>query len=164
MGLRTGLVEGVDEKRANWVTGMLEAFTMKASVSEGAYLHHLGRVLLTLAAHGECIIVGRGAAQFLPVQAPLRVRLVAPLEQRARVIQERCGIGRDEAARRIKEADEDRTRFVKEHFGKDPTAAVDYDLILNTARFAPEECVDLIEQALRRFQRRNGATKGGWPG
>jgi cytidylate kinase len=163
MGLRTSLLEGVDEKRTNWVMSLLDPFTVRNPVSEGTYLHHLMRLLVALATRGECIIVGRGAAQFLPAQGTLRVRLVAPLDDRVRVIQDRDGISREEAARRVKAADEDRSRFVREHFGKDPTAAAEYDLVLNTSRFSPEECAELIEQALRRCQARTGAAPTGGP-
>ncbi len=58
--------------------------------------------LLSLGAHGECIIVGRGSAQVLPSATTLRVRLVAPLRDRASIISQRFGIGLDEAGRREK--------------------------------------------------------------
>jgi len=161
MGLRTGLLESVDEKRANWVMSLLDPFKVQAPVSEGAYRRSLVQLLATLAAHGECIIVGRGAAQVLPPSSTLRVRLVAPLSHRVHVVQERFGISHDEAAKRVKEADEDRTRFVREHFGKGPATAADYDLVLNTARFSPEECAEIITQALRRCQAHAAASKEG---
>src|SRR5262249_41409867 len=52
--------------------------------------------LLSRAAHGECIIVGRGAAQVLPPKTTLRVRMVGPLQDRITATQHRyhcsCGL------------------------------------------------------------------------
>jgi hypothetical protein len=47
-----------------------------------AYVHHLSQAILSLGAHGRCVIIGRGAAQILPAQTTLRVRLIGPRERR----------------------------------------------------------------------------------
>jgi cytidylate kinase len=157
MGLRTSLLESLDERRLNWVGSLLEPFAVASPVTEGAYVHHLTRVLLALASHGECVLVGRGAPHFLPPEWTLRVRLVAPLEDRIRAIQERYGDSRLAALRRIETTDAERNQFVRGNFGQDPTAAANYDLVLNTSRFTPDEAADLIVQALHRMQaRRSG--------
>ncbi len=152
MGLSARLLESVDEKRTNWLTGYLEAFATEHSVSAGAYLFNLTKVVLSLAAHGECILVGRGLAHFLPPEKTLRVRLVAPLADRIADMQQRNGLGHEDAARRVETIDRDRQNFVNDHFHKDTTDPTLYDVLLNTARFSVDECAELIEQALRRFQ------------
>src|SRR5262249_21143810 len=63
MGQRTDLLESLDEKRHGWLVECLEAFASAPAVSEGAFVRHLLEALLSLAAHGDCVIVGRGAAQ-----------------------------------------------------------------------------------------------------
>jgi cytidylate kinase len=161
MGLRTSLLESVDEKRFNWVVGLLDPFAVTNRLTEGDYVHHLSRVVLALAANGECILVGRGAAHFLPPAWTLRVRLVAPLEDRIQTIRELHGVTREAAAKRVADTDAERNQFVREHFSKDTTNAANYDLVLNTSRLAPAECADLIAQALHRMQARKagaGAT------
>src|SRR5205823_5652806 len=120
MGLRTRLIESVDEKRVNWLLGYLQAFAAPNSVSEGAYLTHLTRVAFALAAHGECILVGRGTAQFLPAESTLRVRLVAPLAERIRSVQQRYNVTLADAARRVADTDHQRGDFVRANFHKDP--------------------------------------------
>jgi cytidylate kinase len=154
MGLSDHLLESVDEKRVNWLMSYLQAFASNNSVSEGAYLYHLSKVVLSLAANGECVIVGRGVAQFLPPEKTLRVRLVAPLDDRIAVMQKRVGLQHEQAVRRVESTDLDRTNFVREHFHKDPADSTLYDLILNTSRFTVEECAEIIQQAVRRFQAR----------
>jgi cytidylate kinase len=156
MGLRTRLLESVDEKHANIireaVRELLQAVSSIVSVSESQYVHHLLETLLTLSAHGECIIVGRGAAQVLPRSTTLRVRLAAPLKARIAAVSEQLGIPAKRAERRIHDNDRDRELFIRGNFHRDPEDLRQYDLVLNTSRWTVEHCVDLIVDALQHFQ------------
>ena len=81
MGLRARMLESFDEKRTNWLQESLAGFaTSVPTVHSSAYVHHLIETLFSLAAKGECVILGRGAAQILPALTTLRVRLVGPRE------------------------------------------------------------------------------------
>jgi cytidylate kinase len=152
MGLRASLLESVDEKRKSWLLECLEAFTSSPAVSKSAYVRHLVETLLSLAVHGECVIVGRGAAQILPVATTLRVRLIGPVDHRIATIRQRFGISPEEATRRVGQIDEERICFVQDHFHKDPTEPWHYDLVLNTSRFSVTECAELVIDALHQMQ------------
>ncbi len=152
MGVRGSLLESVDEKKRSWLAESLEAFASGPAVSEAAYARHLVETLLSLGAHGRCVIVGRGAAQLLPAATTLRVRLVAPVEDRVGAVCRRFGVPPEEAKRSVERADAERVRFVKDHFRKDPTDPRQYDLVLNASRFDVPQCVDLITEALHRLQ------------
>ncbi len=80
MGLRARLLEGLDEKQVNWLQDALAGFASAAAVDSGAYVHRLVETLLSLAAHGECVILGRGAAQVLPANTTLRAAPHRPAE------------------------------------------------------------------------------------
>jgi cytidylate kinase len=151
MGLRTELLESVDERRGSWLRERLETFSARQAVTQSAYVRHLVGVVLALGAHGSCVIVGRGAAQILPEEGTLRVRLVGPLEGRIAVLQAREGLGPAEAAQRVARTDRERTHFVKDHFRDDPDDPSRYDLVLNSSRFAEAECAGLIVEALGRL-------------
>jgi cytidylate kinase len=153
MGLHASLVESVDERNKSWIGKCLEAFS-PPTVSGYTYARRLVEVVLSLGAHGACVIVGRGAPQILRAQTTLRVRLVAPLAARIAIIQERLAVSREEAARRVAMIDQERARFVHDVFRVDGAAPENYDLVLNSSRFTPEECVDLIVEALHRFEAR----------
>jgi cytidylate kinase len=159
MGVRERLLESVDEKRGNWLRECLQAFSSVPAVSESAYVRHLIETLLSLAAHGNCLVVGRGAAVVLPAETTLRVRLVGPPEQRVRAICDRFGITEEEAARWVEKTDRERAAFVKDHFQKDAADARNYDLVLNSMRFSVEQCADFIVEALRRLQARVTAAR-----
>jgi cytidylate kinase len=151
MGLRTRLLESVDERRRSWLEESIERFSGTPLASANAYVRHLIETLFFLGAHGECVIVGRGAAQLLPAETTLRVRLIGNLEDRITTIQHRFGLSRAEAARRVEELDRERRQFVKDHFRRDPTELHQYDLILNVFRCPLEECAGLIADAARRL-------------
>jgi cytidylate kinase len=152
MNLRTSLLESVDEKKVSWLQECVAAFASEPSASGSAYVRHLVQTLLSLAAHGECVIVGRGAAQVLPAETTLRVRLVAPVEWRIVAMSQKLGISRQEAARQVEMTDRERVRFVKDHFQKEATDPSQYDLVVNSSRYSVGECAELIVEGLRRLQ------------
>jgi cytidylate kinase len=152
MGLRPDCLERVDERPVRWLVERLETFLSAPTVSEPRYLEHLIATLLSLAAHGHCVVVGRGAAHLLPPETTLRVRLMAPLKARAEASARTLGIQAREAARRLAEVDRARDDFVRQHFHQDSADAHNYDTILNCERFGPSQCAELIVKALGLFQ------------
>src|SRR5262249_14847401 len=154
MGLQATLLERVDEKRESWLGECLEALASTPSVNESAYVRRLVKTILALAVQGECVIVGRGAAQILPPEITLRVRLIGPRQARIAARQRQLGISEEEARRVVDATDHQRTDFVRDHFHRDPTDPENYDLVLNSQRFSAEECAELIIEALHRLQLR----------
>jgi cytidylate kinase len=160
MKLRTRLLESIDERRMAWLQGSVDTFLASLPpISETAYVRHLIETILSLGTHGECVLVGRGAALILPPATTLRVRLVADLEDRIAHMSRDRGLSREEATRYVERTDRERRRFIQDHFHKDPTDAQHYDLVLNFSRFPAGECADIILEALRRLQAR-AARKG----
>ena len=152
MGLRSELLENVDEKRMSWLQEFAESFSSQSSVTESAYVHHLVETLLTLALHGECIIVGRGANVVLPPETTLRVRLVAPLSGRIATVRKRRNLSFEEGQRWVEKTDRGRSAFIKDHFHKAADDPYLHDLVLNTSRFALEECAEIIIDVLHRME------------
>ncbi len=153
MGVSAELLEELDEKRGNWLRECLQSLTSAHRPGQSSYIHQLGKVLLMLAAHGECVIVGRGAGQILPAATTLRVRLIAPESERIAVIQKRLGLARDEAERWVQKTDRERHHFVRDHFHKDPGDPHGYDLVLNSVRYSAEAAAVLIVEALHRVRK-----------
>ncbi len=82
MHARPSELTAVDETHVSWLQESIESLLDMHAVSQIAYVRQLVKTLETLAIQGGSIIVGRGAAHILPEQTTLRVRLVAPLEDR----------------------------------------------------------------------------------
>lgn len=155
-GLRTELLETIDEKRSHWLTEVLESFGRAGTMSGTNYARHLTQTLLGLAAHGQCVIVGRGSTIVVPQDRSLRVRLVASLEDRVQRVQERLGATQGEAAKHVRQKDAEREGFVKDYFRHANDDPHGYDLVINTSRFTVEESARLIVEALRERQRPRG--------
>ena len=152
LGVRTKLLESVDERRVGWLTETFESVLGVPHVSESAYVHGLVKTILALGAHGECIIVGRGAAFILPAHHTLRVRLIAPLDHRVVALSSRLNVSEAEANARLAVMDRERKDFVQEHLFKDPTDPHNYDLVINFSRFGVAGCAQLIALALEHRQ------------
>ncbi len=152
MKLQAGLLEGMDEKKVSWLREFIESITSPASISDIGYVQRLLKTIASLAARGDCVLVGRGIAHILPVETTLRVRLVAPVAWRVAMMSRKLGVSKEEAAVKVAAIDRQRVQFVREHFDKDTTDPSLYDLVLNAERFSVEQCVDLIVEALHRLQ------------
>ena len=150
LGVGQSLLSSMDEHHVSWLSEYLEGLSPHRGVSEYAFMRRLLETLLSLAARGNCVIVGRGATKVLPAATTLRVRIVAPREHRIEAVQREHGISRDEAARRVEATDRERDEFVREHFGMDATDPGNFDLVLNAARFPVEQSAELIIAALDR--------------
>ena len=154
MHLRTQLLESVDERQTHWLTECVEAFSQAPAISTNAYVRHLIQTILSLAAHGSCIIVGRGSPYILPPATTLRVRIIADREHRILGLSRERGISRAEADAQLDQIDRERIAFIKDHFLKDPRDPQNFDLVLNSSCFSYAECADLILEALHRLEAR----------
>jgi len=154
MHLRTQLLESVDERQTHWLTECAESFSREPSISTNAYVRHLIQTILSLGAHGSCIIVGRGSAYILPRATTLRVRIVADREHRVLGLSRERGIARAEADTQLDHIDRERIAFIKDHFLKDPRDPQNFDVVLNSSCFSYAECADLIIEAMHRLEER----------
>jgi cytidylate kinase len=150
-GLQERLLERLDEHSSNWVEQVAGVFSQAGSL-DTVYLKHLVELLVALSKVGHCVIIGRGSAQALPPETTLRVRLVAPRDWRVAQTEKRLGLSHKDAAHWVERTDAERDRFVKTNFHNDPNNPLGYDLILNTSRFSPEECAEVIAEAARLLE------------
>lgn len=157
MGVRPDLLRAVDERRKSWLQEWAESFSFEPPISAPGFACRVAETMLSLAAQGECVLVGRGAAQILPPETTLRVRLVAPVGYRVLAIRQRLNLSPEEAARWVERTDRERDRFVKDHYHKDPAEARLYDLVLNSSRFDVPACTNLVVEALQHLQAQRAA-------
>jgi len=151
-GLRTDLLESLDEKRSHWLVEAMEAFGGVRTISGPTYAHRLAECMLALSAHGHSVIVGRGATGVLPSATTLRVRLCAPLEDRVGRLCQKLGMSESTARHHIDKVDRDRAAFVQQHFGGDVNDAHRYDVVIDTARFSTEQTAEIVVAALRQLE------------
>jgi cytidylate kinase len=152
LGVHTSTLESVDEKHKGWLRECLEAFATEKAISGNTFVRHVIETMLSLAARGECVLVGRGAPFVLPAATTLRVRVVASLPFRIEAIRHEHAFSREQAERWVQQTDRERARFVQEYFNKDAADPRYYDLALNSERLGVDGCVELIIEALRRLR------------
>ncbi len=140
LGSNVRALESLDERHVSWIQESLEAFLSLHEVNHHSYARHLREAMEDLAAHGNCILVGRGAAHILPAKTTLKVRLVAPREQRITAFRQQTGIDEKHAARELEKIDRERIRFVNEHFHKNSADPAAYDMVLNIAHCSETDC------------------------
>ena len=102
-----------------------------------------------LAQLGHVILIGR-ASNIITRQMEnvLHVRLVAPLETRVARVMERSKTTRAAALELLKKEDLGRKRYLKDNFEADVDDPLLYDMVINTARLAPETVAHLIGDAV----------------
>jgi cytidylate kinase len=109
-------------------------------------------VIEEAARSGNVVIVGRGGAYILrDFPGALHVFLRAPESIRVKTIMARFNLqSQEEARRRLKQADENWTSYIKQVYGHDRNIPSHYDLVLDTGRLGYDTTVDVILAALKR--------------
>ena len=109
------------------------------------------RIIADAAAHGNVVLVGRGAQAIL-AQRPeaLHVYVVASRAWRARQVVQRLGADPAEVERVLDDTDRQRDRYVKEHYGRVRQDPTHYDLVVNTERLTIGGAAALVVAEVRR--------------
>ena len=106
--------------------------------------------VMSVAAKGSCVIVGRCADYILREEPGLvRVFISASEEHRIRHICERDGMTRDKAADKLRRMDKARKSYYSFHADGDWGEASNYDLCVNVSRFGMDQAVETIVQVER---------------
>jgi len=118
------------------------------------FVAQMEALILEYAAADRVVIIGRGGSFLLRgVPFCLRVRLVAPLEERLERIMVRESLSQEAAARLIAKVDGDRACYIRANYGKDWDMEQVYDLTLNTSSLTYEQVADILEQGLADKER-----------
>ena len=141
------VLRSLDERRRSAIEESIEGALLGGQHMTSEYLRRLMMLIRALAAHGESIVVGRGAQYILASEAALKVRVVCPLEERVRGYAERQGIDDARARAQVERSDAERGRFVRQFFSRDAETPSDYDLVVNTGTFALPKAAGLVLDA-----------------
>ncbi len=111
-------------------------------------VHRIQLLVLERAYQGNVIIYGRGGQDLLPeIGTVVRVRVIAPFEERVERWAEREWLDPDLARSLVRRSDQQRAGFIKYYFDRDWENPLDYDLVINTSRMSHETAVRLIKEA-----------------
>ncbi len=146
---RAQLLADMPEESTAWAQQQLKRLREEKIVNPKVELGEMSRLILTLAARGRIILVGRGAGYLLPRESTLHVRIVAPLEDRISYMAQWLRLTHEEAALQVRERDEKRAEYLIKYFNRRAADLHDYDLILNSYLLGEDMCTDLIAHAVR---------------
>jgi cytidylate kinase len=102
---------------------------------------------------GNVLIIGRGGQVILEEKPDvLHVRVVAPMEDRVRRLQERENITAPQARRLATERDRAKEDYLRTFYSIDPADVTMYDLVVNTRKLSVDKSVGLIVSAARALE------------
>lgn len=141
-GLTAEALENADEKPP--------AFVEKIDEKIETDFHRVELIILDHALKGNVVIYGRGGQDLLKgVSSVLRVRIIAPFEERVERWAEREWIDPDLARILVRKSDQQRAGFIRYYFDRDWQDPLHYDLNINTSRLSDDTAVKLICEGVR---------------
>lgn len=100
------------------------------------------------AARGKVVIVAHAASRALPAGPDaLRVFVTASPATRAGRVCDEQGLDEKQGARAVKDADAGRRDYLRRFYDVDEERPTDYDLVVNTDVFSPEQTAELVSRA-----------------
>lgn len=141
-GLTPEAVEKADEKPP--------AFVDKIDAQTEIDFHRVELIILEFALKGNVIIYGRGGQDLLHgIDSVLRVRIIAPFEDRVERWAEREWLDPELARVLVRKSDQQRAGFIKYYFDRDWEDPIHYDLLINTAKLTNDTAVKLITEGIK---------------
>ncbi len=150
------LVSDLEKNPPNWFADYLADFNPDYSLTSEGYIGSLKKILLTIAAIGNAVIVGRGSNFFLPPERKIGVCFIAPLDLRITNIRKELGVTEKEARRHISKIEAEHRKLVKKYLQADIRDPSQYHLVVNTAFVKPDTIVQLLKTMINAFQEEKG--------
>ncbi len=147
--LRQNLLENQTQPARAWVEENLDRLLRQQNLSRHPSVLDMARIILSLGAGGEVILLGRGAGCILPAPSTLHVRVMAPLTDRIAYMAQWLRLTMEEAGAQVYARDSRRAQFIETHFHRKTNDVYQYDLLLNSSLLGEEMCAELIAQAAR---------------
>lgn len=148
------VIQSLDEREVTFRETLLSSLFGENRPWPGEYLQHLTKVVGTIGAFGNVILVGRGASYVLPRERTFKVRIIAPIELRIKHFMDDRGYTKAEAEQYIIKTENNRRAFVRKYFNADLTDPAHYDMIINTEKISMEGATEAIIVAFHQRRKR----------
>lgn len=147
---RARVIRKVDERTRSFIDDFVHSIINPDYISETTYLSHLARTVLSVAAHGKAVFLGRGTNFLLPREHAFHVLITAPYEVRVERAIKHEKVTRAKARSIIAKVTKEREGFVEEYFQREHNDPTGYDLVINTDALSIEMAADMIVAAFMR--------------
>src|SRR5262245_29681487 len=125
------ILSRLDGRAVGAIEEYLRHLLVPGDLGQPAYVQELVRVIWAIAREGHAILVGRGVNWILEPRHGVRLRTIAPFEQRVEYVARVHGLALAEARRRVREDDTAQTAFIRQVFRREIDDPLGYDLVLN---------------------------------
>jgi CMP/dCMP kinase len=130
-------------------TGTPEMRAQQSPSFDDECLREVQEAVREYAAHGNAVIVGRGANAILGRRADVvRVFMYAPRDWRVHHIMEAQRVDERTAAAEIDRVDKARSQYMRVYYGIEWGSAETYDLSIDTSTFGVDGSAELIIRAV----------------
>jgi cytidylate kinase len=141
---------GVPEPKLAQMFEKAPSFWERLLASRRVYLTLVQAAMCEFAERGNLVYHGHAGHELLPgIRHVLKVRLMAPLDYRVRVVMERDRLDRRGAMRYIAQVDEERASRMRYLFGVDWRDPQLYDLVLSLNKLTLDSVAALVIRAVR---------------
>lgn len=143
LNLELSTVKQVFEEKRGMLDEILSSQSHKFYKSDHKILNTTGKIIQSLANHGNVVVVGRGGIAFTrDIPKSLHIYLEAPLEWRASLISEKYKLSLNEAKKFAVEIDKKREQY--RDFFKAKNESLWFDVRFNSKIFRPEDIVEVV--------------------
>lgn len=149
---REQLLAEIPTEALAWSEEQLQYLQRDRGLNAAGEVLALVRLVLSIAARGHAVIVGRAAGFLLPPETTLHVRVIASLESRIAYMAQELRLTRPEAAAEVRARDERRAAFLDQILGVDPADPTAYDVVVNSDRLGVEAAAQFVGWAIRTKQ------------
>jgi len=147
--MTTAVIESLDEKNRSMLDDWIAMLDPSHSLGSYDYMHHVVKLMGTVARHGHAVILGRGGNFLIEPERQLRIRLIAPREWRIRNAMDRFGVSRQDAERKIAQVETERKDYILRYFNVDIADPINYDLVINTAFIGDSAIIEMTRAGLK---------------
>lgn len=135
----------------DWDSAEIFSTYPRNAFAEKDYYEVLNQVIKEIAAKGNAVFLGRGAAHILKNQPGVtHIRVVADMPDRLRHVIKEQGLDEAKAAELIRRKDEAAANFIYDFFDAEWNDPHFYHLTLNTSKISPDLCIELIQNAINQ--------------
>jgi cytidylate kinase len=149
---RSQLLADVPANALAWADSQLAHLQRERNLNADGDSLRLIRLVLTVAARGNAVIVGRAAGFMLPRETTIHIRVIAPEESRIAYMAQELRLTRPEAAEEVRARDDRRALFLERTLGLDHKDLTAYDAVVNSERLGVETAAQFIGWAVRTKQ------------
>ena len=149
---RADLLADLPDDTRQWAAAETARLAFDRGLDPASDTVAVAGLVLSVAARGDAVVVGRGAGFLLPPDATLHVRVVAPIEQRVAYLSQWLRMTGPEATAEVRDRDRRRAAFLSAFTAQDVSDPAVYDVVVNSARLGLEGAAEVVAAAVRAKQ------------